>query len=73
MPNGIIIEYEVQYWPTAQPQNITTVNTSAGVTNYTVSGLSRGTEVQFSVRAYTAVGPGNMSSVSETSLTKPRE
>ena len=72
MPNGLIIAYEVEYWPTAEPQSVTTVNTTDLATNYTVSGLEVGTEVRFSVRAYTRVGPGDWNSVTETTLTRPR-
>ena len=72
-PNGVIIAYEVEYWPTAEPQSVMTVNTTHLTTNYTVSGLDVGTEIRFFVRAYTRVGPGNSSSETITSLTRPRK
>ena len=73
MPNGLIIAYEVEHWPTAEPQSVTTVNTTDLATNYTVSGLEVGTEIKFSVRAYTRVGPGDSSSETISSLTRPRK
>ena len=71
-PNGVILQYEVQYWPTAQPQIVTTVNTTNLATNYTVSKLETGTEIEFSVRAYTRVGAGERESITTSTLTRPR-
>ena len=64
MPNGIIIAYEVSYRPTASSEPETRVNSSALATNFTTeSNLEEATELIFSVRAYTRVGPGNATSL----------
>ena len=72
-PNGVIIAYEVAHYPTAEPQNVTRVNTSGLATSLTVSGLQPGTELNFTVRAYTGVGPGEMVTATESTLTNPRK
>ena len=66
----MIIAYEVSYHPTADPQSVTRVNTSDLATNLTVSGLQPGTELTFTVRAYTRVGAGDSSTVTYTSSRK---
>ena len=73
MPNGKITTYEVEYWLRDEPQNVTVVNTTDLATSYTVSGLRSGTEINFSVRAYTKMGPGDRSFITKTTLTKPRK
>ena len=69
-PNGVIIAYEVSYHPTADPQSVTHVNTTNLATSLTVSGLQPGTELTFTVRAYTRVGAGDSSTVTYTSSCK---
>ena len=69
MPNGIIIAYEVSYRPTASSEPETRVNTTALVTHFTTEdNLEEDTEFFFSVRAYTRVGPGNVSSLTVSTL-----
>ena len=64
MPNGIIIAYEVSYQPTASSEPETRVNTTALVTHFTTEdNLEEDTEFFLSVRAYTKVGPGYISSL----------
>ena len=71
MPNGIIIAYEVSYRPTASSEPETRVNTTALVTNFTTEdNLDEDTKFFFSVRAYTRVGPGNISSLTVSTLAK---
>ena len=74
MPNGIIIAYEVSYRPTASSEPETRVNTTALVTHFTTEdNLEEDTEFFFSVRAYTRVGPGNISSLTVSTLAKTSE
>ena len=63
-PNGVIIAYEVSYRPTDSSDPETRLNTTDLETSFTTqSDLEEGTEFIFSVRAYTRVGPGNISSI----------
>ena len=70
MPNGVIIAYEVSYWPTADPENVTILNTTDLATTLTVSGLQPETQYTFTVRAYTRVGAGEISTRTRTTLTE---
>jgi len=63
----------VAHYPTAEPQSVTRVNTSGLATSLTVSGLQPGTELTFTVRAYTGVGPGETVTATESTLTNPRK
>jgi len=72
-PNGVIIAYEVSYHPTADPQSVTRVNTSDLAISLTVSGLQSGTELTFTVRAYTRVGAGETSAVTAVTYISARE
>ena len=72
-PNGVITQYEVEYLQTDQsPQSATRMNVGLD-TNFTVSGLEMGTEIRFSVRAYTGEGAGEWTSVTNSSLRRPRK
>ena len=54
-PNGVIVNYEVGFTiGTGVLNYINTVDT-----HYTLSNVSPSTEVTFTVRAYTSIGPGN--------------
>ena len=65
-PNGVITHYEVQTDQTS-PMDV-------GLdTEFTVSGLELGTEIRFSVRAYTGEGAGQWRSVITSSLKRPRK
>ena len=46
MPNVVIIDYEVSYWPTHSPEAAVTVNTTAALTA-TAEGLAPETEYTF--------------------------
>ena len=70
MPNGIIIDYEVSYWPTHSPEAAVTVNTTAALAT-TAEGLSPNTEYMFTVRAYSRVGAGELTSTSVTTSPLP--
>ena len=59
--NGIIIQYELQYWRSDSTANITSVTNNT--LNYTVTELSSNTKYVFTVRAFTVVGHGNSSYV----------
>ena len=72
-PNGVITQYEVEYLQTDQsPQSTTRMNVGL-VTEFTVSELEVGTEIRFSVRAYTGEGAGEWTSVTNSSLRRPRK
>ena len=74
VPNGVIIAYEVSYRPTDSSQPVTRLNTTDLATSYTTqSDLEVETEYIFSVRTYTQVGPGNTTSVTSSTLNKPRK
>ena len=69
--NGIIIAYEVSYWPTGNPQDITRINTTNVVTTLTVQADTR---YAITVRAFTREGAGESSStIIETTLSPPRK
>ena len=59
--NGIITQYQLQYWRSDSSTNITPLNITNDTLTYTVTGLSSNTEYVFIVRAFTAVGHGNAS------------
>ena len=69
-PNGIITGYEVSYEPTDSSQPL---NTGLETSFTTPNNLELGTEFIFSVRASTSVGFGETSSVTVSTLTRPRE
>ena len=58
-PNGIIIQYEVQYSVNSTTSLVNVTGTLVG----TVEGLSPGTIYTLQIRAYTRVGAGPFSSV----------
>ena len=67
VPNGIITVYEIRYRESTStgPYNIT--NTTN--TQYSIVGLIPNTSYTIGVRAYTSVGPGEWSDITdETSL-----
>ena len=70
MPNGVIIDYEVSYWPTHSPEAAVTVNTTAALTA-TAEGLAPETEYTFTVRAYSRLGAGELASTSVTTAPQP--
>ena len=72
-PNGIITEYEVSYEPTGSSRPLATTSTGLETSFTTPSNLELGTEFIFSVRASTSVGFGETSSVTVSTLTRPRE
>ena len=59
--NGIIIQYQLQYWRSDDTTNVTSMNISNNTLTDTVTGLSSNTEYVFTVRAFTVVGHGNAS------------
>ena len=72
-PNGIITVYEVSYEPTDSSQPPATTNTGLETSFTTPSDLEQGTEFIFTVTASTSVGPGVPESVTESTITRPRE
>ena len=69
----MIIAYEVSYHSMADPQSVTRVNTSGLATSLTVSGLQPGTELTFTMRAYTRVRAGETSAVTAVTHISARE
>ena len=68
MPNGIITHYEVYYGrPADNPPSV--VNT----TNTTLGHLEPGTEMIFTVKAYTKVGGGVAATISVFTFIRPCE
>ena len=66
-PNGVIINYEINY-NTSQNVTISVENTTNLSTKFIVSGLDPGSHVSdISVRAYTISGPGE--ATNETNVT----
>ena len=73
-PNGIIIAYEVSYWPTGSSVPFISVNTTDLDTSFsTPSNLELGSEFIFFVTAYTRVGPGDTTSVRVSTLSMLRK
>lgn len=70
-PNGIIIAYEVSYLQTANPQNVTCINTTDQATNLSLHELQPETQYTFTVRAYTQAGAGEESIVMYTTSDRP--
>ena len=70
--NGVIIAYEVSYWSTENPQDVTRLNTTNLATTLTVSGLRPDTQYAFTVRAFTREGAGESSSIMEITLSQQR-
>ena len=60
-PNGIIIQYQLQYRRSDSSTNITSLDVTNDTLTYTVTGLSSNTEYLFTVRAFTVVGHGKAS------------
>ena len=69
-PNGIITQYQIQYWRSDSSTNITSLIIANDTLTYTVTGLSSNTEYVFRVRAFTVVGHGNTSNVITAHLGK---
>ena len=57
VPNGIIINYQIEYRVASSTQSYDSQNTTS--LNYTVAGLSSNTEYEFRVAAATRVGFGD--------------
>ena len=72
-PPNAITEYEVSHRLVAQPENITRENTTDLTRRLIVSRLEPGTEVTFTVRAYSRGGAGEEVTVTVSTLTRPRE
>ena len=72
-PRSDITAYEVSHRLVAQPENVTRENTTDLTRRLTVSGLEPGTEVTFTVRAYSRGGAGEEVTVTVSTLTRPRE
>ena len=72
-PLNIITVYEVSHRLVAEPENVTRENTTDLTRRLTVSGLEPGTEVTFTVRAYSRGGAGEEVTVTVSTLTRPRE
>ena len=69
-PNGVIIAYEVTYVINCERSNV--VNITDGSTALTLE-LAPNTRVSYiSVRAYTSVGPGNITTL-QSLISQPRE
>ena len=62
-PNGVITMYQVTHNSTGV---LNYTNTSATQLTYTLMGLPLNTAVEYSVRAYTIIGPGEAVSASTT-------
>ena len=71
MPNGIITHYEVYYGrpPDYPPSVVNTTNTSFTTPDH----LEPGTEMIFTVKAYTKVGGGVAATISVFTLIRPCE
>ena len=61
----------MSYWPTADPEDVTTLNTTDLATTLTLRGLPPETQYIFTVRAYTRVGAGESSTVTENTRVRP--
>ena len=72
-PHNTITVYEVSYRLVAQPENVTRENTTDLNRRLTVSGLEPGTEVTFTMTAYSRGGAGEEVTVTVSTLTHPRE
>ena len=72
-PRSDITAYEVSHRLVAQPENVTRENTTDLTRRLTVSGLEPGTQVTFTVRAYSRGGAGEEVTVTVSTLTRPRE
>ena len=72
-PHNTITVYEVSHRLVAQPEKVTRENTTDLTRRLTVSGLEPGTEVTFTVRAYSRGGAGVDVTVTVSTLTHPRE
>ena len=72
-PNGVIVAYEVSYYQTADAQHVTRMNTTDRATSLTLTNLQPGTELAFTVRAYTQVGAGETNTIIEVTYISPRK
>ena len=55
MPNGIIRDYQVSYFPTANSSAVPTVNTGSSALEFNITSLSAFTNYTISVTAFTIV------------------
>ena len=73
MPNGIITDYEVSYKLTDSSQPAPPISTGLRTNFTTPDGQEPGTSFTFTVRAFTSVGGGNITTITVSTLTRPRE
>ncbi len=62
MPNGIIRDYQITYFPTADSSSVTAINTSGPILEFNITDLTAFTEYSVSISAIT-VAVGNTSTV----------
>ena len=73
MPNGEIINYEVQYWPTDQPDNVEREIRTDPYQSVSVTDQPGGVEYNFTVRASTSKGYGEATSAVASTLKRLRK
>ena len=66
-PNGIITEYEIRYRESTSTGSYNVTNTT--ITQHSIAGLVHNTSYIIGIRAYTSVGPGEWTNITDkTSL-----
>ena len=60
-PNGIITQYQLQYWRSDIIAKFTSLNITNANLTYTLTGLTSNTEYAFRIIAFTVVGYGTFS------------
>ena len=73
MPNGIITDYEVSFWRTDSPDSAITSRTGLETSFTTPDGQEPGISFTFTVGAFTSVGGGDITIITVSTLTGPRE
>ena len=70
IPNGIIVQYQIQYRSGSSSSKFTSLNITNAYLTYIVTGLTSNTEYVFRIRAFTVVGHGSLSNEVTTLTSK---
>ena len=74
IPNGVVTDYEVVFWPTDSPESFNSTRTGLE-TSFTLMTVDQGLRTSFTltVTAYTRAGAGEAAIIAVSTLKQPRK